>query len=253
MKIYANWLNMLSKSVVKYIQSLQHKKFRDANREFVVEGHKLVLEMLASGTFDVVKIYAVEDWQSNLTDKNLLSLVETISENDLQKISGMPSPNKVLAVLSMRTTEEPPDAEGLTLVLDDVRDPGNLGTIIRTADWFGVKHIICSDNTVDFYNPKVVQSTMGSLSRVNIYYTHLATYLKKNKDVPSYAAVLDGVDVRNTDKQKSMILVIGNEANGISPNVLQVCTHHIRIPGGGDVESLNAAIAAAILMYEFGT
>lgn len=242
---------MLSKSSIKYIQSLQHKKFRDLNGVFLVEGSKLVLDMLTSGTFEPVKIYAIDSWRENLKNKNLLSFVEHVTDAELERISAMPSPNKVCGIFKMKVSEKPPKPVGLTLVLDDIKDPGNLGTIIRTADWFGVKHIICSRNTVEIYNPKVVQSTMGSLSNVNVYYTSIEDYLEQNKNITCYAAVLGGESIRSIPKEKTQIVIIGNEANGIRSEVLKKCSKTVGILGSGSVESLNAAIATAILLYEF--
>lgn len=239
---------MLSKSDIKYIQSLQHKKFRDMHKAFVAEGEKLVQELLLSGKFEVTGVYAVSDWQipdGNTFNKTLLNVVDSAM---LERISGMQTPNKVLGVFRQLPEKPLPMAEGFTLLLDDIRDPGNLGTIIRTADWFGIKNIVCSETTVELYNPKVIQGTMGSICRVPVYYGDLKRYIQQQKDIPVFSAVLHASPLTAFKKPKDMMLVIGNEANGVS-EPLRALSKGISIPGSGNAESLNAAIAAAILMY----
>jgi TrmH family RNA methyltransferase len=246
---------MLSKSSAKYIQSLQHKKFRDEYGVFVAEGDKLVLEMIQSAQFEPVSLYAVEAWQAEhaASLKSVEHLIHTIPQETLERISGMPSPNKVLGVFRQKVWVLPTRFEGVTLMLDDLRDPGNLGTIIRTADWFGVQHILCSEQTVEVYNPKVVQSTMGSINRVQIHYTSLEQMVSMHSAIPLYAALLEGESVKNIQPKKPCFLMIGNEANGISPQLLSLPHHAVCIPGAGRAESLNAAIATSILLYHFTT
>lgn len=246
---------MLSKSSAKYIQSLQHKKFRDEYGVFVAEGDKLVWEMMVSRRFEPVSLFCVPEWHEAhaavLSTQE--SIVHRIRPEELERLSGMPSPNKVLGVFRKKVWELPTAWDGVVLMLDDIRDPGNLGTIIRTADWFGVHHIVCSEQTVELYNPKVIQSTMGSLNRVQVHYTSLVNVLKQHPKMPMYAALLQGASLKEMPPQKPCFLMIGNEANGISAELL-TCPHYaVRIPGGGQTESLNAGIAASILLYHFTT
>ena len=248
---------MLSKNNIKYIQSLQHKKVRDAELAFVAEGPKTVVELLQTGVFACRSLYAVESWLSTL-DPNLLKLIhphlEVIKDFELEKISSYSSPNEVVAIFSQQEQTEPLSAKNkVTLVLDDIRDPGNLGTIIRTADWFGIPQIICSNHTVERYNPNVVQSTMASLGRVDIHYTSLVPWLKSENAVPKFAATLNGNAVAMIEGRESAILIIGNESNGISEDVLALADEQITIPAIGRAESLNAAVSAAILLYTVRT
>lgn len=246
---------MFSKSSAKYIQSLQHKKFRDDNGVFVAEGDKLVLEMLQSGVFEPKLIFGVEEWFNKHNDllEKYHTIAAIVSTEELERISGMPSPNKVLGAFYKRSFDMPKNFSGVTLMLDDIRDPGNLGTIIRTADWFGVQHIICSETCVDMYNPKVVQGTMGSINRMKLYYADLNQVIDQHPNIPVCAAVLNGKSVKDMKVLPNCFLVIGNEANGISSALLEKVTYQVSIPGAGTAESLNAAIAAAILLYHFST
>ena len=230
---------MLTNAEIKQIRSLREKKFRDALGLFVVEGEKMVREALDS-SFEVVRVCRVEEE----------------GEKAMEKMSQFSTPSPVLAVvrkpaLEWAGTDIP---AGLSLALDSVRDPGNMGTIIRTADWFGVRRIVCSQGSVSCYNPKVVQSTMGGLFRTEITYTDLPAYLSGcNK--PVYGALLDGESIWGGTPfhlpQEGAVLVIGNESRGITPEVQQHITHRIAIPNlGGTAESLNASVACAILMAE---
>ncbi|MCK0189443.1 RNA methyltransferase [Arenibacter sp. F20364] len=236
---------MVVKSQIKFIKNLQQKKYRTQNRLFVVEGIKAVRELLNS-TIKVHKIY--------VTDSSVLGLsgdfIEVISEGELKKISGLATPNKVLGVFHI-PVPRPLDFSDWVIALDDVRDPGNMGTIIRLCDWFGVKNLICSSNSVDCYNPKVLQATMGSISRVNIVYGDLQKVLSKS-EVPVYGAFMDGTVVYKEEFSKSGILVMGNEANGVSEAIEAVIGKKISIPqfGTKTTESLNVATATAILLNE---
>jgi len=244
---------MLSKNNIKYIQSLQHKKVRDAELAFVAEGPKTVVELLHTGVFPCRSLYALESWVSKLEPNQLKMIqpyLEVIKDFELEKISSYTSANDVVAIFSQQEVKSPLSAENMvTLVLDDIRDPGNLGTIIRTADWFGIPQIICSNHTVDRYNPKVVQSTMASLGRVNVHYTSLIPWLKSEIAVPKFAATLHGKPVAMIEGRAAAILIIGNESNGISMEVLDEADEQITIPAFGGAESLNAAVSAAILLY----
>ena len=238
---------MLSKSSIKYIQSLQQKKFREEHRCFIAEGPKVVAELLAENTFSCRGVYATESF----LDPAILSSIPyyEVSEIELERISGLKTPNKVLAVFEMRDTILPVAAGSLTLVLDDVQDPGNVGTLIRIADWFGIKSIVCSEATADIYNPKVVQSSMASLARVNVTYTDIVQWLIEQKGVKKYAAALQGRSLKEVGSIEEGIVIIGNESGGIKPEIMELADEKIIIRGMGKAESLNAAVAAGIILY----
>ncbi len=244
---------MLSKAAVKYIQSLSFKKFRDENGLFVAEGPKVVEELIATGTADCKSLYGLEAY---LTEKKHLfsSSVESfniISEAELGKISHLKTPNQVVGVFSkIHSLPLKNLGQKITLVLDDINDPGNMGTIIRIADWFGVKDIVCSLHTVDVYNSKVVQSSMASLARVNIVYCDLVPFFESHKNVPVIAATLDGESVFKNSFSNGF-LVIGNEANGIRQQIIERASVKISIPRVGKAESLNAAVATGIILGSF--
>ncbi len=242
---------MLSKNAAKYIQSLQHKKFRDQYGVFVAEGPKLVGELLQQGFFTCREVYATEEAMASAAFLRNAANAEAISNVELQKISSLSTPNQVLAVFEKKQENKIPDLKDkISLVLDDIQDPGNLGTIIRIADWFGIENIICSVNTADMYNPKVVQSTMASIGRVNLVYTDLVSFLKT---VPQqkYAAVLNSKFVHEIKKPVEAIIIIGNESKGISTEILELEPEKITIRQFGQAESLNAAVATAIILQEF--
>lgn len=246
---------MLTNAGIRHIKSLQQKKFRDEHGQFIAEGPKLVSELLESD-YIPVHIYALESWVAEkraLLDKSQTAY-EIINEKELGRISGMKNPAEVLAIINIppQKLDEDYTSTGLNLVLCDISDPGNFGTMVRTADWFGIRQIICSKNTVELYNPKVVQATMGSLTRVNIFYTDLPEFLSKQSGADIYATVMDGENIYHQKLGKAGMLIIGNEAHGISPDILNLCTHRISIPSaGGNAESLNAAIATAVICAEF--
>jgi len=243
---------MLSKKIVKYIQSLSHKKLRDEENRFIAEGPKIVTEFLTDGNFDCTILCAENKWlleNKNLLEKNPPEEVYETDENSLQKVSLLKTPNRVVGVFVKKTNAAPPDITNkLSLVLDDIQDPGNMGTIIRIADWFAIENIICSSNCVDCYNSKVVQATMGSLARVNIYYTSLIPFINGNTDISVYAAALDGIPVSELKNISEGIIVIGNESKGISDELMDIATQKITIPRYGKAESLNAAVAAGIIL-----
>lgn len=252
---------MLTKNEIKHISSLSQKKYREIHQEFIAEGVKVVEELIKS-RFIIKKIFSNDEWHSHnyslLTKSNIES--EIISEKELERISALTTPNQVLAVVSIPEniiTDFNP-ANELILVLDDIKDPGNLGTIIRTADWFGIKKIICSENTVDVYNPKVIQSAMGSLFRIEIIYSELTEFLKQlNKKINIYGALLEGESIYNKNLSNTGIIIIGNESKGISDGIRPFISDRLYIPQGNpskdddNPESLNASIAAAIICYEF--
>ena len=236
----------LSKNTIKLITSLRQKKYRQKHNLFIAEGVKVVNELLSS-SLKVFKIYTTSTNVLNESDN-----VEVITEDELKKVSNLKAPNKVLGIFEIPSEKEI-DTNNFIVALDEVNDPGNLGTIIRLCDWFGVKQLICSKNTVDCYNPKVIQSTMGSLTRVNIVYTDLISFLEKT-NLPTYTADMDGENVYKSKLPEKAILVMGNEANGISKEVNNVVQQKLTIPRFGDIqqtESLNVATATAILLSEF--
>ena len=243
---------MLSKTHTKYIQSLQHKKFRDENGLFLTEGPKVVMDLLNSRKFICKEIFGLNNWieEHRKQLQGLRDVVITAVEDfELQKISSLSTANTVVAVFEKRKQNFEINFAGkITLALDTIQDPGNLGTIIRIADWFGVEHIICSIGCADMYNAKVVQSTMGSLGRVNIVYTDLVLWLQQNKKIKIYSASLEGVDVKAFGKLKEGILIVGNESNGVSNEVMKLVNEKITIPKIGEAESLNAAVAAGIIL-----
>ena len=243
---------MLTKKIAKYIQSLSHKKFRDEEKSFIAEGPKVVEEFLTTKIFDCELIVAESDWLKE--SQNLLkdldpNMIFEVESHRLQSLSLLKTANKVLGVFKQTINENEPKLSGrISIMLDDLQDPGNMGTIIRIADWFGVDQIVCSNNSVECYNPKVVQSTMGSLARVNIFYTDLIPFIQKNKEIPLYSAALNGESIYEMEKMSEGIIVIGNESKGIHEELLKLSTHRINIPRFGHAESLNAAVAAGIIL-----
>lgn len=238
---------MLSKSEVKYIQSLGQKKNRDATGLFIAEGPKLVAELLSFDAQCIQQLYATGAW---IRDHASMQLpVKEVTEAELQRISQLTTANKVLAVVRQFPQSAPIATKGWTLMLDGIRDPGNLGTIIRLADWFGIRHLVCSEDAADCYNPKVVQATMGSIARVNIVYANLSS-LVPTTQLPVVATTLHGTDVRQFRFPESGILIIGNEAEGVRSDLMQMVNAEVMIPRFGAAESLNAAIATGILLWE---
>lgn len=236
---------MLSKNELKYIQSLCQKKQRSAERLFIAEGVKLAAELLAYG-YPVEKIYALDEWEA----PDLHLPVTRISSMEMEKISSLQTPNQVLVIARQKEPDgEPVWKKKITLVLDGIQDPGNLGTIIRIADWFGIDQIVASHDTVELYNPKVIQSTMGSFLRVSIWYRDLKTLLSAPQ-VPVYGALLNGTSMYRIQPIEEGILVIGNESKGIRDNILPLITDAVTIPRIGKAESLNAAVATGILLSQ---
>ena len=239
---------MLVKTQVKYIQSLSQKKLRDEEGVFVAEGPKIVEELLQAGNTDLVQLYAENAWiqkQAFLPQ----NAVQTVTPADLERISFLQTPHQVLGVF-----RKPVFPKGLSLrnkislMLDTVQDPGNLGTIIRCADWFGISTVICSRDSADVFNPKVVQSTMAGIARVRVLYEDLPQFLQQHSDIPVYAATLNGTPLPKLGQLKEGILLIGNESKGISDELLEMSSHKVTIPRIGKAESLNAAVAAGIIL-----
>ena len=238
---------MVSRSQLKYIQSLGQKKYRDEEGVFVAEGPKLVKELIESDV-ELTQVYALNEWIEDNKDLLRSVNVTAINETELERTSQLKTPNKVIAIVKKFEVNEPGIKERISLVLDAIRDPGNLGTIIRIADWFGVSQIICSTDCADMYNSKVVQATMGSIARVNVFYTDLPVWLKQRSGVRIYAAMLEGKDVTNMSTIKEGLIIIGNESMGINKEVLQYSNEKISIPRKGSAESLNAAVATGIIL-----
>lgn len=242
---------MPSKSQISLFKSLQHKKFRNVHGLFVAEGFKSVAEFITSG-YSIQTVYHTADIAPKLLKLSAKINFQVTSLDDLAKISNLTTPQEVIALIKI--PEWPKLDAGLlknkyALALDGVQDPGNMGTIIRTADWFGIRHIICSEDSVDVYNPKVVQATMGSLARMNVYYTDLETTIPQ-LNIPVYGALLNGQNIYTTRFNPEGLIVMGNEGNGIRPAVQKLVNTAITIPGAGATESLNVAIATAIFCSE---
>ena len=241
---------MLTKNTIKQIASLRQQKFRKELGLFVVEGRKMTEELLHSG-FETVGLYATEAF---LSDYPAFAEAQTVTEIQMQQMSGQDTPPGILAVVRIPKQGEIKTTSRLVLALDGIANPGNMGTLIRTAEWFGIHDVVCSSDCVELWNPKVVQATMGSLFRVKVWATDLVTYLQKTKvngkDV--YGALLEGENLFQMQAKPEGILVIRSESHGIRTDVLPHITHPITIPrvGGSVTESLNAAVAGAILMAE---
>jgi len=236
---------MISKNELKYIQSFAHKKQWAQESVFIVEGPKLVGELLDTD-WEVEAVYGLESWAKEM--KNTIAHFTIVSEEELERMSLLQQPNQVIALVKKKQFDSALHFKGnLTLILDGIQDPGNLGTIIRTFDWFGGTQIIVTDDTAGFYNPKVIQSTMGSFARVNLAYTSLEAYFKEAA-LPILGALLNGNSIYSQPTLKEGILVIGNESNGISESLLSFITIPVSIPRVGGAESLNAAVAGGILL-----
>ena len=236
---------MLTKFELKDIQSLYHKKQRDEQKLFIAEGPKLAEELIAGG-IEIKQVFALTSW---IKENPHLSLhVKEISEVELNRMSQLQTPNEVLVIAKQQAPAEEPEFEDrLTLVLDGIQDPGNMGTIIRIADWFGIKQMICSNDCVDRYNAKVVQSTMGSIVRTQCWYKDFKLWTLP-AGIPVFGALLNGRDVYKVSKPKEGILVIGNESKGIRQPLLSSIDVPLTIPKIGGAESLNAAVATGIIV-----
>jgi len=242
---------MISKSQISFIKSLHQKKIRKEHGLFIVEGLKSLSEFIHSD-YVVDTIFHIENVMPKLGKLSQNIKLYEISQPELSKISTLSTPQALLAIIKIPKSEELTTKSlkgSFSLALDNIQDPGNLGTIIRTADWFGLKYIICSTDTVDVYNPKVVQASMGSLARVKVIYTDLEDFLK-NTELPIFGALLDGISVYKTDFGNEGILLLGNEGNGISNDLLKLITFPVTIPRFGRAESLNVAISASIFCSE---
>lgn len=237
-------MEKLSKNKAKWVRSLHLSKNRKAEGVFIVEGEKMILELMESN-FEVIALFSIsEDLLNSVSYPGFM-----VSESELAQISTLKSPNHSLAVVKQPSMQSTLDEDSI-LVLDGIQDPGNMGTIIRTADWFGIKSILCSMDTVDCFNPKVVQATMGSIFRVSIVYGDIIQEIQKHPRT-TYGALLHGVRLSECVVEKPYYLILGNEGNGISPEVISHITKPVTIPGYGGSESLNVGVANGILLHHF--
>lgn len=242
---------MLSKTQIKYIHSLRQKKYRQRTGHFIAEGVKQVDELLKEDRITVEAVFATGEWMkthpvASTTRPQLQATI--VSEAELNQLSALETAPEVLALCGIPAGDLPNPSGRVTLALEAVRDPGNLGTIIRIADWFGLETIVCSPDCVDAYNPKTIQATMGSIARVSVRETELEAWIGQYPEVPVLAAMLEGEPVTAFAGTREAILVIGNESRGVSAPLAARAARHITIPRLGGAESLNAAIATAILV-----
>ncbi len=240
---------MITKNQVKYIQSLSHKKFRDEEGCFVAEGPKVVAELLTMPHMRVKEVYGTQEWRASQAEGEWADSFYELTEEELQRISFLKTANQVLAIFYKPDLVVEPGS--WQLVLDGIQDPGNMGTIIRIADWFGVQQIICSEDSADAFNPKVIQSTMASIGRVEIVYTNLVEYLRMHSHRHFYAATLEGTPIRDVRPHGPSALVIGNESKGIREELMKELKLFVTIPRHGAAESLNAAVATGIILSHF--
>jgi len=251
---------MVSKSKVRFIRGLCQKKIRQQTDLYIVEGPHMVEELLQWCPQDVEEIFAEEAWATAYAstspackDRLHTSSLHYVVGDELASMSCQQAPNQVLALVRKRTPAIAVASAGqITLALDAIRDPGNLGTILRTADWFGIQHVVCSLDTAELYNPKVVQATMGSIFRLSVAYVDLAVWLQGLQGLPVYCTGLQGESIRSLSPLAEGVLLIGNEARGVSENLRVLATHQITIPRYGHAESLNASVAAGILLAHCG-
>lgn len=235
-------------NILKAVQKLKMSKFRNLEQKFIVEGDKMILESIQNVPDQIQAIF--------LTDNTKLPseifsnyLTYKISVNDLERISSHKKPQHSLAVVGSTFKVKKADKEQLVLICDGIQDPGNFGTIIRTADWFGIQSIVASKNTVDRFNPKVIQASMGSIFRVNVSYENIVDWLKRSNRL-KLATTLKGDSLFNFKTDEDIALIIGNEGNGVSPEVLEIIDHNVKIPGYGKAESLNASVASGIVIAQ---
>lgn len=238
---------MLSAAKLKYLKSLQHKKFRQKYGEFLIEGDKVVMEAMESAWEVSLVVYTAGHLMESMLPAAQLP-AEIATEQQMQQLSAMHTPPGIIAVVKMPAMSAFM-ASGWSLVLDGIRDPGNMGTLIRTAAWMGFRQIICSEDTVDLYNPKTIQSTMGAMFHIPVWYCDLAAFLPQ-AGLPVYAADMAGKPIDKTTIPSEGLLVIGGESAGVRSAVLQSATDVVQIPASGAGESLNAAVAGGILMWE---
>lgn len=237
---------MISKTGIRYVRSLQDKKQRQKYDQFVVEGEKSITELLKSH-YEIHILYALDEWIDQNMDRIGKVKVESVSESELKQISSHQSPQKVVAVVNIPAPKPIGKDDRFILALDEIQDPGNLGTILRIADWYGIKNIICSKGCTDIYNPKCINSTMGSFMRVNVVYDDIVK-LSETLGKPLIVAVFDGLNIHEGKLPNSGIIVVGNEGHGISASIINMAQHRLTIPRFGGAESLNVAVSTAVLL-----
>lgn len=241
---------MISRNQIKFVKSLQQKKQRILNKSFVVESTKNVLEILDS-SYEVSHIFATSRWINSNKISSKIEINE-VTKNDLKRISGLKTPSEVIAIVKIPELQNNFDFSGINIALDNIKDPGNFGTIIRTCDWYGIKNIYCSENSVDLYNPKLVQSTMGSISRVNVFYTNLNRMISNLKDcVVVYGTAINGTDIQECEISENSLIVFGNESHGISQEIINLTKEKITITKKGQAESLNVSVSVGIILNKF--
>lgn len=245
----------LSKNEIKRISALHQSKYRDEQHRFLIEGVKIIDELLNSNSYKILKIYALETWittqAASIATKKGVE-IELVTPSVLERISQLKTPNLVIAEVEQPVSSKKIELHQPILALDHINDPGNLGTIIRTADWFGFQQIVCSKECVELYNPKVLQATMGSFLRVKVFYTDLQTWMESlTTKNPVYGAVMDGENFYNTEFTETPVFLIGNESKGISASLKPFISKKITIPCFGGAESLNASIATAVILSRF--
>lgn len=245
----------LSKARIKFIRSLQQRKYRQKYNNFIVEGDKIARELLAQSRVEVEEVYALPEWAAKVSGDNLLSgiPIQEISVADLDRISALTTPNQVLAVARIPKIEWSPGqlTNDLALYLDGIQDPGNLGTILRIADWFAIPYVFCSPDCVDAFNPKVIQASMGAFLRVPCPVVDFAKLAGRLPAHSLLGATMEGNDLFSSPLPEQAVIVIGNEGRGLSPDVEKRLTGRITIPGRGGAESLNAAVATGIICAVF--
>ena len=247
----------LSKNTIKYISSLHQKKYRQQYHQFIVEGDKIARELILEKELVVHSVYALPNWieeQNHLLFKNDIEFYP-VTEKELSRISALKTPNQVLVLCDQRNDDwQDWDLNGqLILFLDGIQDPGNFGTILRTADWFGINYVLSSPDTVELYNPKVLQATMGAFLRIKSAQTELSAFLELFPDLPVYGTTVSGNNIYEYSLSSSGIIVVGNESKGISKQILDLVEHELTIPSWQNrkMESLNAAVATAIVLSVF--
>ena len=239
---------MLSKTKVKYIQSLGHKKRRDEDGVFIAEGPKIVKELLSIQRVQPVEIFAFEEWAMHTAIPRNVEL-NIITPEELEKITQLSTPHQVLGIFKQfKNVDEIITKNKWVLMLDGIQDPGNIGTIIRIADWFGIEQIICSHACSNIYNPKVIQSSMASMARVGVMVTELTEWINDHPGNQYFAATLDGEKITGVGRLKEGILMIGNESKGLDESLIKKANRHFTIPRIGKAESLNAAVATGIIL-----
>ena len=242
---------MLSKARISHVRSLHSGKFRVRHKEFIAEGPRIARELL-SGNWEITGIYATRQWMEHMPESHTAAELFEVSDKELRRISALKSPQEVLLTVRMKKEPEQQGSDGpLVVMLDRISDPGNLGSIIRSADWFGISTVICSEDCADLYNPRVIQATMGSFMRVGVRYCDLPSYLQQN-EYTAYGAFMKGRPVYEIKINAPAAIVIGNESTGISEELSKTVDHQVTIPSPSHTaESLNASVAAGILMNEF--